>query len=104
MHEALARQRATSEILCAIAHSPADLRPVFEAIVARGRPMRLQGSAWCRGSKRGSCILLAMYKPAPSLDRSTFDAHRAPIIEISRGEGATRAKGGVPNGCRDVAT
>src|SRR5215831_3188206 len=40
--DALARQSATSEILSVLSRSPSDIRPVFEAIVARGAIVRGQ--------------------------------------------------------------
>ena len=51
--EALAQQAATGEILSVISHSPADIQPVFEAIVARAATLcEAEFSAVARPSRR----------------------------------------------------
>ena len=56
--EALARQSATSEILAGVARSPADIQPVFDAIVAHAAKLcEAEFSAVARFGD-GCCIWL----------------------------------------------
>ena len=77
--EALARQSATSEILRVISRSPSDIRPVFEAIVARAAQLCEAEFSVVARFEDGLLHLVALHSMSPEEAAAAHSTYPLPF-------------------------